>query len=179
MATEGAHNIATAISAKARRSIEDLSSAFRSGASNVRNEISEEVQDATNEVTHVGHKLRLAGRRVVRRTERQYADVLNRTRSYLSNAQHVTAVLLIFEAVFLVSQLMPLTNIQFGQSAVKTFVKNATGKGGQIHIPRSSVALPQLWALLTVQFWRPILLWFAWSVGIPLVAASEYPLLHE
>jgi hypothetical protein len=174
IATEGAHNIATAISSNARRSMEELSSAFKSGASGVRNEISGEAREAADQVTGVGHKLRLAVRRNVRRSQKQIKSLSNRWRLYLSDAQHVTAMLLIFEGVVLVSHLMPLTNTTIGQKSVTAFIGNLAGRAGHAHLPLTSLAVPQLWALLTAQFWRPILLWFAWTVAIPIVASREY-----
>lgn len=173
VATEGATNIANAFTAKARRSIEDLSSAFRSGAVGLREEVRDEIGDAASEVNTFSHTVQRSARRSLRRVESRTKATVARARAYLSDAQHITALLLIFEAILLVSQIMPLTTVKLGQSHVKTFVKNATGKGSSAHLPRLSLSVPNLWALLTYQFWRPVLLWSAWTVAVPMVASRE------
>lgn len=174
VANDGASNIASAFSAKARRSIEDLSAAFRTGATGIRDEVSTEVHEAVSDASHASTQAKRSARKSVNRFEKRLDTAFIRARNFLSDAENITAILLIVEAVLLVTHIMPLTSVRLGQNPVRSFVKNAaTGKGAAAS-PRLTLTVPNLWVLLTGAFWRPVFLWTVWTVAIPLAASREF-----
>lgn len=175
-AVENASTISNTIQKSTRRSIENLSLAFKSGASDIRKEVRGEFKDAASEVNSVWVKVRKTTRQVIRKGEDQGKRIVTRSRAYCSDATNITALVLIIEATLLVIQVMPITSYSLGgQRSVKNFLKSG-GKSASGTIPHLTLSAPNFWALLTYAFWRPIFLWSFWTVALPLFAASEYPL---
>lgn len=172
-AVEGASNFTSAIQASTRRSLENLSSVFKSGASEIRDEVRDEISDATAEVNSFWLKLRRSARLNIRRAEDHASRGLRRSRAYLSDSTNLTALLVILEASMLVTNVMPTSTVEVGNRSIKNLVKSG-GKSASGTIPHLSLTVPNLWALLSFAFWRPIVLWSVWTVVIPLVAAREW-----
>lgn len=172
VATEGVNNIASAISAKARRSFEDLGAAFRSGATGIREEVREEVHDAAAEVSTISTQVKRTARRSVSQVEKRTHHAFVRARAFLSDAKHLATILVILEAIVLVAHITPSTTIRLGRSPARTLVKQATSAGKATPLPQITLTIPNLWVLLSYQFWRPVLLWSAWTVVLPIIAAN-------
>lgn len=169
-AVEGANNYTAVIQAKTRKSSENLSSAFKSGASDIRDEVRGEIQDAATEVNSFWVKTRRSIRQSVRRCEDQAKKVVLRSRNYLSDSTNLTAIFLILEASILVNNVIPTTTIELGHKSIKNFIKSG-GKSASGTIPHVALSTPNFWALLSYAFWRPIVLWSFWTVAIPLLVA--------
>ncbi|UZJ54206.1 hypothetical protein CBS101457_003526 [Exobasidium rhododendri] len=169
-ALEGASSFTSALQASTRRSIDNLSSAFKSGATEVREEVREEIHDAASEVSTFWVKTKKYTRTSVRRAEVKGKHALRRAQLYLSDSTNLTALFLILEASVLVSNVMPLTEYGLGERSIKNFIKSG-GKTTSGTLPHLSLTVPNFMALLSYAFWRPILLWSVWTVAIPLLAA--------
>lgn len=169
-AVEGANNYTSAIQAKTRKSFESLSSAFKSGANDIRDEVRGEIKDAATEVNSFWVKTRRSARQSIRRSEDQAKKVLLRSRNYLSDSTNLTAIFLILEASILVTNVLPTTTVELGHKSIKNFIKSG-GKTASGTIPHVTLSTPNFWALLSYAFWRPIVLWSVWTVAIPLLVA--------
>jgi hypothetical protein len=169
-AVEDVSSYTSQLQAKTRKSIESLSSAFKSGATDIRSEVQGELKDATSEVNSYWRKTKRSVSQTVRKSETQGKKFVTRTQKYLSDSTNLTALVLMIEAIILVQNVLPMTHTEIGHKTVGNFIKSG-GKSASGVIPQFTVTIPNFWALLSYAFWRPIVLWSLWTVAIPLFVA--------
>lgn len=168
-ASSSTSGFASQLSQRTKRSFESLADAFKAGAKDAR----EEAHDVANEVSSAQHALTRRVSQTSRRVEQRFTKGFERARAYLSNAEHIALLLVILEGALLVTAVMPTKRVELGgQRSVSNFVKSG-GKSATNNVPHWTVTTPNFWALLTFVFWRPIVLWSAWTVALPALAARE------
>ncbi|PWN87104.1 hypothetical protein FA10DRAFT_269714 [Acaromyces ingoldii] len=166
-ASSSTSGFASQLSQRTKRSFESLADAFKAGAKDAR----EEAHDVANEVSSAQHALTRRVSQTSRRVEQRFTKGFERARAYLSNAEHIALLLVILEGALLVTAVMPTKRVELGgQRSVSNFVKSG-GKSATNNVPHWTVTTPNFWALLTFVFWRPIVLWSAWTVALPALAA--------
>lgn len=88
----------------------------------------------------------------------------NTIRTNLSTLKAVSTIIVLIEAAFLFSDIVPLAYV------------TTTPAVPAIHLPTLAIKLPDLFVLLTASFWAPFSLWSLTNLALPLVAAYFFNL---
>ncbi len=155
--------------AQARRSTHEA----RAQIETIATQAAESVTQQAEEVRREGNALLKRGRKEYKKYEKVVLKQVRRARVYASDVRHITAALLVLEAILLVQSVVPTYTLAFGQSRFQSIKNRLTGHSWLAQLPQYAFSVPQPQALITLAVWRPLLLWAFWSFAIPYVAARE------
>ncbi|KDN43557.1 hypothetical protein K437DRAFT_257453 [Tilletiaria anomala UBC 951] len=151
----------------ARSSFEDLSSKIFGASRQAGGQV-----EVAEEAAVQGNALFKKSRKTYKKYEKKVRKEYVRVRNYASNIQHITAALLIIEAVVLLTALMPLYSVEFGKADQFTSVKvQLTGHHLTAKLPFVSISVPHPKVLISLGFWQPLAVWSIWTFAIPYAAA--------
>ncbi|KAL9931837.1 hypothetical protein V8E36_009387 [Tilletia maclaganii] len=192
-------------SARARSSIEDLAARFRSGAVAAGQEVRDEVAEARAEANSAR---RAVTRRVsagVAKVQADATSALEKSRAWLSDADHITQLVIFFELSLLLVNATPIRAILVGAPnkpastahAVAEAAKHGLKAAGhkvlqhetkaQAHslIAKAYAYVPKLWAWVPLPavysraFLHPAGLWTLLTVVLPWAAAHLITFEHR
>lgn len=149
---------------RAQRATEDLS------LSNTIEGVQAEGQHAIDEASRAAQTVVRRSRSISKATEKKAVRALHSTREFFSDSNNLIRILLVVEAFILIANIYPTRSYSFGESKAEHLIKHASLDG--INTPRWSLTLPDPSGFFKInKFWQPIILWTAWTVGIPSLAA--------
>ncbi|PWN51637.1 hypothetical protein IE53DRAFT_385991 [Violaceomyces palustris] len=154
-------------SLKAKQSLDKLVEHFTDTAREAAEEIQSDVHEVQGGARSALNQAQVKVSKVYKRSKKQGHNLFLRSRAWLSDTKNLTLTLLALEAASLVLLVTPTTFFEIGsrQSSLP-FVKGNKGFTADL-LPHYVFTVPNLWALLTLQFWKPLVVWTLWSVLIP------------
>ncbi|GAC98646.1 hypothetical protein PHSY_006240 [Pseudozyma hubeiensis SY62] len=155
---------------KARKSLDKLVDTISTNARSTANELTTEVQDAQNEVTASLHAVQGEATKRYRKAKQDGHKIFVRARSWLSDTKNLVRLLVVFEGLLLVLATLPTTYVEVGSRGPKIPVVNPkSGING--YLPHWAITLPNPRGLISLDFYRPLVLWAVYSVLVPLAVA--------
>lgn len=148
---------------KARKSLDDLASAFRANATEARQEVNEVAHDAE----HFGHQVQRRIRNATRRVEKNFGKHWKRAQAFCSDSGTLIRILLAVEFITLVLTVLPTHYIYTGESTAENILRHGSLRS---NIPHWAITLPDIRGVATLAFWQPVLLWIFWALFLPDVA---------
>ncbi|PWN45495.1 hypothetical protein IE81DRAFT_192854 [Ceraceosorus guamensis] len=155
------------LTARTKRSFESLKDAFRTGANEARTEVIEAREHVDHAAHGVAHRVKLQQRALIRGA----GNLWHKAGVYASDANNLTTIFLALEAITLILSILPTTYFEFGSRASVSNLVKSGGKTAHSTVPHYAITIPNAWALLTVGFWRPIVLWTLYTVAVPYILA--------
>ncbi|ETS60894.1 hypothetical protein PaG_04813 [Moesziomyces aphidis] len=155
---------------KARKSLDKLVDSIQDSARSTAHELTSEVQDAQSEVAASLQAVQGEAAKRYRKAKNAGNKLFVRTRTWLSDAHNLVRLLIAFEGILLVLATLPTTYVQLGSRGPHIPVVNPkSGING--YLPHWAITLPDPRALVSVAFYRPLVLWAVYSVLVPLAVA--------
>ncbi|GAK63998.1 uncharacterized protein PAN0_004d2207 [Moesziomyces antarcticus] len=155
---------------KARKSLDKLVDSIQDSARSTAHELTSEVQDAQSEVAASLQAVQGEAAKRYRKAKNAGNKLFVRTRTWLSDAHNLVRLLIAFEGILLVLATLPTTYVQLGSRGPHIPVVNPKS-GINDYLPHWAITLPDVRALVSVAFYRPLVLWAVYSVLVPLAVA--------
>ncbi|CBQ71133.1 conserved hypothetical protein [Sporisorium reilianum SRZ2] len=155
---------------KARKSLDKLVDTISDNARSTASELSSEVQDAQSEVAAGLHAVQGEAAKRYRKAKQHGHKLFVRARTWFSDTKNLVRLLVAFEGILLVLATLPTTYVEIGSRGPKIPVVNPkSGING--YLPHWAITLPDPRGLISLDFYRPLVLWAIYSVLVPLAVA--------
>lgn len=155
---------------KARKSLDKLVDTISGNALSTTNELSSEVQDAQSEVAASLRAVQGEATKRYRKVKQEGHRVFVRARNWLSDSKNLVRLLVAFEGILLVLATLPTTYVELGSRGPHIpVVDPKSGING--YLPHWAITLPDPRGLISLAFYRPLVLWAVYSVLVPLAVA--------
>lgn len=149
-----------------RKSLDNIANVFKSSTSAIRSD----VDDVAAEADQARHTAVRSTRAFNHAIETKLKRKFDQARAYASDSGNLVRILISIEAFFLVLSVLPTHYIRLGQPKTESFLRHGL-KGGDSVVRHWIIAVPDAQGLITMAFWRPLLLWTLWAVALPSLAA--------
>ncbi|SNX82046.1 uncharacterized protein MEPE_00751 [Melanopsichium pennsylvanicum] len=155
---------------KARKSVDKLVDTIADKARSTANELTSEVQDAQQEVAASLQAVQGEAAKRSRKVKQEGHKIYVRARTWLSDSKNLVRLLVAFEGILLVLATLPTTYVELGSRGPQIPVINPkSGING--YLPHWAITLPDPRGLISLNFYRPLVLWAVYSVLVPLAVA--------
>ncbi|TKY86036.1 hypothetical protein EX895_004861 [Sporisorium graminicola] len=155
---------------KARKSLDKLVDTISDNARSTASELTSEVQDAQSEVAAGFHAVQGEAAKRYRKAKQDGHKLFVRARTWFSDTKNLVRLLVAFEGILLVLATLPTSYVELGTRGPKIPVINPKN-GINGYLPHWAVTLPDPRGLISLDFYRPLVLWAIYSVIVPLAVS--------
>lgn len=157
-------------SLKARKSLDKIVDSLSDNARSTASELTSEVQDVQQEVTAGLQTAQNEAAKRYKKVKQYGTKAFGQARGWLSDSKNLVRLLIAFEGLVLVLATLPTSYYSFGSRGPKIPILNPqSGVSG--YLPHWAVTLPNPRGLISLAFYRPLILWALYTVLLPLAVA--------